>query len=154
MRRRAFTLFSAATVGVLTALPFMASADEAADRAAIEGIWETYSAAVVDGDSGTWLGLWDDGGIQMPPGAPARGKDVLDQASPSEFAPGSVSSMNIRPEEITIAEDWAYTRGTYDLTDVTGDSPVMIDGKFMTILKRQDDGSWKIYRDIFNSNTP
>jgi ketosteroid isomerase-like protein len=34
-----------------------------------------------------------------------------------------------------------------------GGRPISIDGKYMTILERQADGSWKIHRDIFNSNT-
>ncbi|MCB0095597.1 MAG: ester cyclase, partial [Caldilineaceae bacterium] len=32
--------------------------------------------------------------------------------------------------------------------------PVIMDGKYMSILQRQPDGSWKLYRDIFNSNVP
>ena len=27
-----------------------------------------------------------------------------------------------------------------------------VDGKYLTIFKRQPDGSWKAYRDCFNSN--
>jgi ketosteroid isomerase-like protein len=30
----------------------------------------------------------------------------------------------------------------------------LFDGKFLTVFKRQPDGSWKIYRDCFNSNVP
>lgn len=154
MRRRIFMLVSALSLGALAATPPAAFADETADRAAIEGIWESYSAAVVAGDPKTWLGLWDEGGIQMPPGAPARGKDVLVEQVPKRYTPDFASEMHINPEEINIAGDWAYTRGTYDLTVGSGDGATTIDGKFMTILRRQDDGTWKIYRDIFNSNTP
>ena len=125
-----------------------------ADVEAIREIWKTYSTARVAGDADVWLSLWDEGGIQMPPGAPARGKDVLDQIIPEGFAAGGVSSMNIYPEEVTVAGGWAYTRGTYDSERVVGGKAVRVDGKFLTILKRQPDGTWRIYRDCFNSNVP
>jgi ketosteroid isomerase-like protein len=125
-----------------------------ADVAAIKEIWKTYSSARVAGDAALWLSLWDKEGIQMPPDIPARGKSVLDEVIPKGFAAGGVASMNIYPEEITVAGQWAYTRGTYDSDRVVGANTVRVDGKFLTILKRQPDGSWKIYRDCFNSNVP
>jgi ketosteroid isomerase-like protein len=57
--------------------------------------------------------------------------------------------------ETQVAGDWAYDRGNYTLT-VTPKSgkPTETSGKYLTIYKRQPDGSWKIYRDISNSNNP
>lgn len=131
------------------------AADEmTADQAAIEKIWKTYSAARVAGDAKLWLSLYDEDGIQMPPGVPARGKDVLDKIVPKGFAAGGVKSMSINAAEITVAGDWAYSRGTYNSERVVNGKTVNIDGKFLTIFKHQPDGSWKIYRDCFNSNTP
>jgi ketosteroid isomerase-like protein len=120
----------------------------------IETIWNIYSKARVVGDAEAWLSLWDEEGIQMPPGAPARSKDVLDEIIPDAFASGRVSSMNIYPEEINVVGSWAYTRGTYDSERTVEGKPVRVDGKFLTIFKRQPDGTWRIYRDCFNSNVP
>jgi len=120
----------------------------------IQTIWRIYSKARVVGDAEVWLSLWDEKGIQMPPGAPARSKDVLDEMIPDAFASGSVSSMNIYPEEINVAGNWAYGRGTYDSERMVKGEAVRVDGKFLTILKRQPDGTWRIYRDCFNSNIP
>lgn len=156
MKRQTKLLVGAIAFAAAMALPGLAaSADDMmqSDEAAIQEIWNTYSTARVAGDADTWLALWDEGGIQMPPGMPARGKAVLDEEVPKAFAPGQVSAMNIHPEEITVAGDWAYTRGVYDSDRVVDGKAVHIDGKFMTILKRQPDGAWKIYRDIFNFNT-
>ncbi len=50
--------------------------------------------------------------------------------------------MNITPTETVVAGDWAWSLGTYTFND--------FNGKFMTILRRQSDGEWKIYRDIFS----
>ena len=125
-----------------------------ADVEAIQVIWNIYSTARVVGDADVWLSLWDEEGIQMPPGATARSKDVLDEIIPKGFAAASVSSMNIYPEEINVVGSWAYTRGTYDSEREVEGKAVRVDGKFLTILKRQPDGTWKIYRDCFNSNVP
>jgi ketosteroid isomerase-like protein len=124
------------------------------DVESIKVIWNIYSTARVVGDSDVWLSLWDEEGIQMPPGAPARSKDILDEVIPDAFASGSVSSMNIYPEEINVVGSWAFTRGTYDSERMVEGRSVRMDGKFLTILKRQPDGTWRIYRDCFNSNMP
>jgi ketosteroid isomerase-like protein len=52
-----------------------------------------------------------------------------------------------------VSGDWAWARGTYGVDGEAGGNAFHVDGKFLTILKRQDDGSWKIYRDAFKSNS-
>jgi len=157
MTKRTVTVFvGLAIVAVLFLLSCatMAKGSTEADVEAIREIWKTYCSARVNADAKLWLSLWDEEGIQMPPGSPARGKDVLDEVVPKGFVPGSVSSMNIYPEEITVAGGWAYSRGTYDSDRVVGGKTVRVEGKFSTIFRKQSDGSWKIYRDCFNSNFP
>ncbi|MEE8586821.1 MAG: hypothetical protein V3T83_18425 [Acidobacteriota bacterium] len=59
--------------------------------------------------------------------------------------------------EVEVAGDWAFDRGTYTitLTPKAGGEPVFEDeAKYLTITKRQPDGSWKIYRTISNSDRP
>lgn len=149
MKHRHLPAFALA---VSAALTLSAVADEASDQAAINAIWDAYQTARVAGDAVAWLALWDDGGIQMPPGIPARGKDVLMKAVPKAFAARPASAMQITPEEIVIMGDWAFSRGNYTATVSANGNEANTDGKFMTIFRRQDDGGWKIYRDIFNSN--
>ena len=152
MKRLMFVALSALLLSLCLSLsPQGAAAGDAEDQAAIRDLWATYAKLVVVGDADAakaWLGLYDANGIQMPPGIPARSKAVLDEVVPKAWTPDRADAMNIDPQEIVILGDYAYTRGLYTVASKAGD----IDGKFMTILKRQDDGSWKIYRDIFNSN--
>jgi len=125
--------------------------------AAVNAIWDEYEASVVASDPDRWIAQWTDDGVQMPPDEPfVEGKEnilarvgvVMQVAPADEFV--------ITPLEIQSAGDWAYSRGVYTVTFTfaeTGEQG-FIDGKFMTILQRQPDGSWKIYRDIYNSNVP
>jgi ketosteroid isomerase-like protein len=143
------TAIAAATLGLGMAV---AKADEASDVAAIEDLWNTYEAAVIADDAEAWLALWDAEGIQMPPGRPARPYAELKEMAPGEWAAGDNTGMNIYPKDIVIADDWAFSRGEYDISFMQDGSEVTLDGKFLTILKRQPDGSFKIYRDCFNMN--
>lgn len=154
MMRRAFTTVSALVIvsAGLLASETTSAAEE--DEAAIREIYETYTTARVAGDAETWLSLWDADGIQMPPNMPARGKDVLMGGIPKAFSAIPAKAVNIDPEEIVVSDGWAYSRGSYNADQVVQGKDVHVDGKFLTIFKRQDDGSWKIYRDIFNFNNP
>jgi uncharacterized protein (TIGR02246 family) len=121
---------------------------------AVQDIWKEYSASLNAGDLERWLALWADDGIQMPPGEPAlAGKERIRKRN-SGLLDQFKLDMGIANEEVRVAGDWAFARGTYkaSLIPKQGGAPVPINGKYMTILARQGDGSWKIYRDIFNSN--
>jgi ketosteroid isomerase-like protein len=90
----------------------------------------------------------------MPPGeAAVAGKERI-RTRNGGFLDQFKFDMGITNEEVRVAGDWAFARGTYkaSLIPKQGGAPVPINGKYMTILARQGDGSWKIHRDIFNSN--
>ncbi|MEZ4657021.1 MAG: SgcJ/EcaC family oxidoreductase [Caldilineaceae bacterium] len=125
--------------------------------AAVNAIWDEYEASVIAGDVDRWIAQWTDDGVQMPPNEPfVEGKENIYARVGANMAAGPTTGFIITPLETTSAGDWAYSRGVYTVTFPLGDSGQegTIDGKFMTILQRQSDGTWKIHRDIFNSNVP
>lgn len=144
MKLRIVGPLAAGALAVACAIPSTGAADTATDEAAILEIWSTYSTARVAGDAETWLGLWDEEGIRLPPGSPAVDFATFAPGTPERFANPPVS-MDIRSEEIVVTDDWAYSRGTFTVNEKA-------EGKFLTIFRRQDDGTWRIYRDAFNMN--
>ena len=44
--------------------------DDAGVTAAVNDVWEQYSASLNAGDLERWLSLWTEDGVQMPPGEP------------------------------------------------------------------------------------
>ena len=134
----------AGVLGIACIIPGAVAADAAGDEKAILEIWSTYSAARVAGDAETWLSLWDKEGIRLPPGAPALDFATFAPGTPERFAKPP-ASMEINSEEVVVTGDWAYSRGNFIVNDA-------IEGKFLTIFRRQGDGSWRIYRDAFNMN--
>lgn len=158
MKRKSPLQFSICVLAGAMLLPAGCSPREEIDAEAVTAtvneIWSQYSSSLNSGDNDAWLSLWTDDGIQMPPNSPpVIGKEQIrarNQAALDQFT----VDIEITNEEVRVAGDWAYARGTYTatLTPKQGGEALFIDGKYMTILERQPDGSWKIHRDIFNSN--
>ena len=88
----------------------------------------------------------------MPPGIALRDKDVLREIMPPRFAPNMVTSFVIELDEINVLGDFAFARGRYTCDYTVEYAQPRTDGKFLSILKRQKDDSWKFYIDCFNSN--
>jgi len=127
-----------------------------ADFAAIREIMNQYVATLEAGDFDRWISLWTDNGIQMPPGAPARvGKGQISAGMKPAFDLFNMK-VTIDNEETRVTGNWGFARGTgvEALTPKAGGKTEELDVKYLTILEKQTDGSWKIARDCFNSNKP
>ena len=58
-------------------------------------------------------------------------------------------------EDVILSGDIAVESGSNEMTMTpAGGKPMTDKGKYVTTWKRQTDGSWKIVRDIMNSNLP
>jgi uncharacterized protein (TIGR02246 family) len=130
----------------------MLERSQLADIARIDELWRAYAAAVNDGDLENWISLWIDEGIQMPPAAPRRiGKEQI-RAEMQTLFDRFDKQMTLHLEEIQVEGDQAYSHGTFDIvmTPKGDGNTIQGSGKFLTILQRQIDGSWKIAVDCFN----
>ena len=115
-----------------------------------------YVGAMRDGDMERWIALWVPEGKQMPPNAPARvGLEQIREGNRPMLELFN-TEMSVFPDEVRVLGDHAYTHGNYDysLTPKEGGEAITGSGKFLTILKKQADGSWKIAIDCFNDNAP
>jgi uncharacterized protein (TIGR02246 family) len=123
---------------------------------AVDKIYTEYAASLEAGDSDRWIKLWAEDGIQLPPDFPAIiGRDNIKAGLDSEIDLFTYD-MDIKTEQVRVAGNQGFAWGNYTLTITPkdGGEPIPVDGKYLTIFEKQPDGSWKIYRDIFNSNVP
>jgi ketosteroid isomerase-like protein len=92
--------------------------------------------------------------MSLPMGeAPIHGRDAIFRAM-SDSPPGQLS-WEPSGGEIARSGDLGYTWGTYEFrTSDTEGKPVTRHGKYVTVWKKQRDGSWKYVVDIGNSNPP
>ena len=131
--------------------------DLEAERAALMAADDAFSEAIPASDdpmatlSAVFL---DDANVLAPDMPMARGKEAS-MAIFATLAALPEYSLNWKAEiaEVGGAADLGYTIGPYhmEFQDPEG-NPVVIDGKFKTIWKKQADGAWKIAVDMFNTN--
>ena len=133
--------------------------DVAADTTAINALGDHFAAAYNSSNAAAMAATYADDAIMMDPGQAAiEGKQAIQatyEARSKENAGKIVRTMAFTTLETQVAGDWAFDRGNLTVT-VTPKSgqPTEESVKYLTIYKRQPDGSWKIYRDISNSNNP
>ena len=129
------------------------------DIAAIKEVLNQYAVGVNTGDFDRWISLWADDGVQMPPDTPVRvGKEQIRGGMKPIFDQMNLDIAITTIDEAKVYGDLGLTRCTYTLrmTPKAGGETInaMPDGKALTLLVRQPDGSWRIAYDCFNSNTP
>lgn len=151
------TIILATTLAMLFSAISCQKQDTEADIAAINELYDQYCIQGNAGDLDNFLSLWEDNATRMEPDSPfITGKENI-----RKFFEGSFKLFNINiaiygDTEIQVAKDIAFSRGTYTLSLAPKEEgpTIHIDGKWLDILKRQADGSWKIYIDMVNNNVP
>lgn len=122
---------------------------------AVRDIYDNYAAAAVAGDADRWIALWDEAGVQLPPNEPiVVGRDAIEARARDNIGPGQVSEFNIQIHDVHTDGNLAVARGVYTVTMTEAAGGGQVDGKYLTVFRKQSDGSWKIFRDCFNSNLP
>ncbi len=122
-----------------------------ADIAAIRAGNASYETAVKAKDWAALAALYAQDAVILPPNQPAVEGRANIQAYFAAFPPMSAFAVPI--VEIDGRGDLAFVHGTYSLTvSPEGAPPVTDTGKWLEIRRKQTDGSWLIYRDIWNSD--
>ena len=119
--------------------------------AAVKEASQQYGQAIVAADADKLATLADQDIILMPPGSPAvEGYDAVMEF----FKQFPEITGTIEPAEVDGGGNLANVRGNYSLTfQVNDTTQISEDGKYLEVWRRQEDGSWKVYWDIWNSNS-
>jgi len=85
-----------------------------------------------------------------PPGMPIQtGTEAIRTAfTQMASAPGFALQFSALKSDVGASGDLGYTSGTYEMSINGG----VDKGKYVTVWKKQQDGSWKVSQDIFNSD--
>jgi uncharacterized protein (TIGR02246 family) len=99
----------------------------------------------------------DDAVLIAPGTQPSIGKEAIHSALKEMLADNALSLI-FQTERVDVAKsgDVAYTQGSYTLTvtDSATKKPISDKGSYVTVYKKQADGSWKAVADIASSATP
>lgn len=127
------------------------------DIEAVKKVLKDYGEYNLAGDAQSWSELHAIDVVKMPPDKPAiTSREALYEGKVKAFAKTKVTGWNLETKEVEIMGDRAYTWGVYKVEiEVlkTGDI-INVDGKFLTIYRKEADGRWVITHDCFNSNVP
>ena len=121
-------------------------------KAAIAANNKTFTEAIEKGDSGLFVSNYTTDGCVMPNGGAPKmcGAEGLSKFFGIAKQMG-VNSIKLTTTEVLGGKDLVSEEGLYEILDKTGNA---IDkGKFIVTWK-EEKGSWKKYRDIWNSDMP
>jgi uncharacterized protein (TIGR02246 family) len=168
----------ARTLFLLTSIPFLGNAcSKADDTAAAESTTGAIAATSADagavrdaivsanarfidankrGDTAAVAANYaDDAIVMMPNMAAWRGHDAVQKGMVEFLSQMAVKDLSLKTEDVAVRGDVAVETGSYEMTVRSKAGKEIKDkGKYVTVWKRQADGTWKITRDINNSDLP
>jgi uncharacterized protein (TIGR02246 family) len=124
--------------------------DVAANKASLEA----YVQAIRTEDWMAVAALYTEDAVLMPPNQPiVQGREAI---LTWLGAYPTLTEFNLTITEIDGCGDLAYVVGTVSMTIAPEGAPEPIQdtGKFIEIRRKQEDGSWLIAVDMFNSDLP
>ncbi len=147
-----FLLFIASCTPVVVWEP----AETEADVDAINSLRDKFIALDNASDAAGLASLFTNDAVLMPPNqAAVTGNQAIESWFQTTFDQFT-TEFTVASEELEVVGDWAFDWGAYmtALTPKAGGEATEDRGKYIVILRKQVDGSWRIVKNIWNSNNP
>ena len=145
-------LICALLVGCNAPEPF----DTAGVKAKIEADMKAYEQAAVRGDAAATASYYDENAVVLVSGMPmVRGRANIEKVMRS-WAQSEMKMKEFTSTTISVegAGDLAVQLGRIFQTFEMSGKVIADTGKFVTVWKKQTDGSWKIAYDSWNTDIP
>jgi len=133
------------------------AADAAAVRQAIDSANARFDAAALKGDTAALAGFYADDAVFMAANMPAeRGHEAIAKGFAGMLAAMKPTAFKVQTQDLIVSGEYAIETGTYDITSQApkATKPMQNVGKYLVVWRRQPDGSYKIIRDVANSDLP
>jgi ketosteroid isomerase-like protein len=130
------------------------------DMAALKKTVDEYNAASIDamksGNSDKVLSYYTDDAMEMAPNMPMfKGKAAIKDFQNQMAKMAKITDVKFTTVELNAGGKIAYEVGTYEMTMTMGDGQAINDkGKYIVLWKHQEDGSWKVSAETWNSDMP
>jgi uncharacterized protein (TIGR02246 family) len=126
-----------------------------ADKASIRAADSAFAASATAGDADGVAAVYaSDATLLAPNLPPQRGRDAI-RGFWGGFLDAYTARFEVVSDTIEGRGDLAYNMGHYRFSAVPkakGVPGVADEGKFLAILKKQSDGSWKLIADMYSSD--
>lgn len=133
------------------------TSDAAAVRLIIDSADARFDAAALKGDTAVLAGFYASDAVFMPDNMQAaRGHGAIAKELAGILGAMKPTAFKLQPQDVIVTGDYAIETGAYDIASQMPKAAKPIDaiGKYLVVWKKQSDGSYKIIRDIFNSDVP
>ena len=118
-------------------------------RAAIEETNARFTEAFNQGDTAATAALYTEDAIVLPPGqGMVRGRPAIQESMAADIETNALSGLVLTTSDVRVGGNLAVEVGTYSIQA----GAMQDEGKYVVVWKKQEDGSWKLHRDIWNSN--
>lgn len=147
-------LLATLTFTLLACQPAAPAGLSAADEQALRAADAASVAHIVAKDWAGFAGDFAENGVLLPPnGEPVTGRAAI-QTWAGAFPP--MTEFKGGATDVLGSGDLAVVQGTYALVLAPPGAPAPVSdhGKYLAVYRKQTDGSWKVVRDIWNSNLP
>jgi ketosteroid isomerase-like protein len=137
------------------AAPAAPASNTAADKDAANKAHDVLEGAFKNSDCNAMVAnAANDAVLEPPNSASASGVDGVKSWCTPMFTQMKTKALDVSSKDMDVSGDIAVDRGEYDwtLTPAKGGADVKSKGRYITIWKRQSDGSWKWTRLIWNSS--
>jgi uncharacterized protein (TIGR02246 family) len=126
-----------------------------AETAVINKLYADWSKATAERGAGGYVSFWADDGTLLPPDAPAvEGKDAIRQWIQKVLDETDTKITGFVPGALRVANGWATFRFSMsgERAPKKGGAAVKFNYKYLDVLQKQADGSWKFVYRIWNAN--
>ena len=155
--KRTFTVIALLGCALFAPAPNRAASTDAA-ATAIRHNEETWNKEFEAKDAAKLVAHYAEDATLMSPGMPsAHGKAAIGKVLKDMVSDHALSlKFHATRVEVASSGDMAYSEGTYTMTmtDPATKKPMNDKGSYVTVYKKQADGSWKAVSDIATSEVP
>jgi uncharacterized protein (TIGR02246 family) len=158
MLRPRYLFACVALFALMTACSSNVPTSQKADVAAVRSAEAAWVKDTATKDVDKFVSYYsNDASVLLPNQMLITGKDNIKAAfKPMLADPNFALTFQSTRAEASKSGDFVYVIGTYSMTSSspTDQKPVTDQGKYLTVFKKQADGSWKAVADMINSDLP
>lgn len=123
--------------------------DVSSVKQSIEATNKKFVDAFLKGDSATIVSLYHSDAQVFPPNM-KQGNRTMVGSMVTTIPKIGIKTFSLNTSDVTGNDDQVVETGTFDMTDGT---KTVDTGKYMVVWKMEN-GEWKLWRDIWNSDNP
>jgi uncharacterized protein (TIGR02246 family) len=129
-------------------------ADSSASRVELGQMNRDFAAAVNARDARAAAALYTEDAVLIPPGEPAvQGRRAIEEYWRGAIETGGIRDVSVETIDAHSSGSLGYETGRFALTvDGPDGEPLVDKGRYVELLRRESDGTWRSTHGIWNSS--